>query len=192
MLDSFFNNAIGIIFYLGLWSTMLTLVVMWFIRLNPKLQYWSALWKVSLILCLFPLFPWSYIEISLVEYSVVQQLVPELPNEWLANSVQAFSSRDSIEPQATETAIFHLVVLTSSSIVIISLLKILTFIYNIIRFNRSLEDYEALDNNASMMTFLTSEQRAFFKLKAYPYFTGVRVNFALCHRYLSSRYCSTN
>lgn len=165
MIDSFFNTAIGHILHLVSWSTMLTLVVMGCIRLNPKLQYWSALWKVSLLLCLLPLFPWSYIELSMIEHPVVQQLVPELPKVWFTNGALMFSSHQGAEAQASETAMLHLIVLITSSILIVSLLKVLVFIYKLAQFNRSLKDHELLDNSASMLAFLTAQQKAFIDAK---------------------------
>ncbi|TDF35014.1 hypothetical protein EYS14_21795 [Alteromonadaceae bacterium M269] len=159
----FLSNATMQVFYFFVWSTALVLIVTGCIRLTPNLQYWSTLWKATLLLCLLPLVPWPQLELSASEFPIAYQYLPELPELWVGGEESLHSAMNDTELSAVHTAMLHLAGLTTLSVMIVSLLKALSFFYTLFRFNRSIANYEVLDSNSTTLAFLTKQQRAFLK-----------------------------
>lgn len=157
---AFLNNLVGQIFHLFVWSTFLALAVLGCIRLNPSLQYWPALWKVTLLLCLLPLLPWSHLELNVVEFPVAYQLLSEMPTNWVEGSVLTHSADNYVLASAKQKAIFHLLGLTVLSVMLVSLFKTILFIYKILRFNRLVAGYPPLDKNCFQLACLSESQKA--------------------------------
>ncbi|MCC2618199.1 M23/M56 family metallopeptidase [Aestuariibacter halophilus] len=156
----FLNPLMGLILQILIWSLLVSLIVHASIRWTPMLQYWSAVWKVALLICLLPLIPWSVLALPAFQVPIDYPLLPTMPALWQEGLTLTQPSAHDLAESPAQTALAHVIGLTTLFILIVSLIKTLGFGYQLVRFNRSLASLERIDINAPEMTFLTLSQRA--------------------------------
>ena len=155
------NDAFAQILHLLVWSCALLVIIQGFLKLSPNLQYWSALWKVALLLCLMPLVPWSHITWPLAELPFANTFLPQLPEVWADIGVLADEPAHEMEVNAGLTALHLLMGLTALSVMGVSLFKVAYFVFKLVRFNRNVKRLAILEETDTASDFLTQQQGRF-------------------------------